>query len=458
MLTVMLDTRRRGRRKGVAVRLGSVLQARKEAGLTLEQVAGGIVSRAAIHLIETGQARPSIQTLALIAERTRKPLGFFLLEGHSLPDVAAGYYELRELEHLTLTREFQKVVELGSGFLEKPWSREAQAMLRFYLGQAYCRVVQPVAALDHLSSARRTFEELGDELMAVEALDWEASAMGLVEDPRAIHRALEALERCRRLKPRPAPTEARILGHIAGMHVCAHSWAQAMRYYEAALEAAGAVKDILQLAKMHHGLGTVYQRMNQAARARHHLDKSLALYSIESDLSAVYRVENDIGELLMREGKLESAEAHLRKALVGSDELGIGRKGRGYIVSNLAELCLKEGKLDQAATYLRQAFDVGESTGEQLVIANAHMVSGDLAEAVGDRELADQHFRTALGIFERLEMPDRLRESHMRFAEVLEARADVASAARQWRAAAEIGRLGAVTRLADTAAEGASTG
>jgi len=74
----MVDTGRKGRRKGVNVRAGSVADARKEAGLTLAEVARGKVSRTAIHLIEKGRARPSMETLEHIAEQTRKPLSFFV--------------------------------------------------------------------------------------------------------------------------------------------------------------------------------------------------------------------------------------------------------------------------------------------------------------------------------------------------------------------------------------------
>src|SRR5258708_25322913 len=74
----MLGTKRRGRRKGVEVREGSVAQARREAGLTLAEVANGELSRSAIHLVEKGLARPSIETLKLIAYQTRKPMSFFL--------------------------------------------------------------------------------------------------------------------------------------------------------------------------------------------------------------------------------------------------------------------------------------------------------------------------------------------------------------------------------------------
>ena len=74
----MVGTKRRGRRKGVVVREGSVAEARREAGLTLAQVAKGKVSRTAIHLIEKGMARPSMETLKHIAHKTGKPISFFL--------------------------------------------------------------------------------------------------------------------------------------------------------------------------------------------------------------------------------------------------------------------------------------------------------------------------------------------------------------------------------------------
>src|SRR5215467_843439 len=370
----MLDRRRRGRRKGVTIRPGSVRQARTEAGLTLAQIAGNELSRAAIHLIETDRVRPSRETLDLIAERTQKPLEFFVVDSGSLPEPLEGQREIRELERLTATHEFASAVAKGTRLLEQTWSRETHAMIEFYVGQCYCRLLQPVPALDLLASARATFEQMGDHWTAVEAMDWESSAMALAEDPRAIPTAVDALQRCRRLRPALPSTEARILGHLAGMHVTAHSWSQALHYYEAAVEAAGSVKDLTQLARVHHGLATVYQRMGQPARASHHFDKALALYAIESELSAVYRVENDIGELLLRLGNLDSAEAHLRRALMGTDELGVDPKCRGYVLGNLAEVFLKKRDLATADDYANKALDAGRADGEEIVIANAELV------------------------------------------------------------------------------------
>src|SRR6266704_4686866 len=87
-----------GRRRGVEIRPGSVKEARQQAGLSLGQIAREDISRTAIYFVETGKAKPSIETLQLIADRTGHPLDFFLVGedgGHLLPAV-----KLAELERL----------------------------------------------------------------------------------------------------------------------------------------------------------------------------------------------------------------------------------------------------------------------------------------------------------------------------------------------------------------------
>src|SRR5713226_5892842 len=152
----MLGTRYRGRRKGVAVREGSVGEARREAKLTLAQVAGGMVTRTAIHLIEKGRTRPSMETLQQIARQTRKPIEFFLAPDS--PAFTERQLQLRELERLTAVRELHRVVEMGNSLLEQRWSAEDAAVIHFSIGQAHCRLVRPAEALPHLKVAREEFE------------------------------------------------------------------------------------------------------------------------------------------------------------------------------------------------------------------------------------------------------------------------------------------------------------
>lgn len=437
----MLGSKYRGRRHGVEVREGAVRHARKQAGLSLAQVAAGQLSRTAILYIENGKTKPSMETLRLISKQTRFPINYFLLH----PEGGARFGELPEqlveLERLTAARDFTAVVELARATLKGKLSADDAALARFYLGQACCRLVQPEEALRSLTPARGRFEATGDEAMAVEALDWEAAARGLLEDPQALRLAESALQRCRGLNPKPAQTEARILGHIANLHVVSHSWAQAARYYQSAADAAGAIKDLLLEAKMHHGLGAVYIRMAQPQQARDHYNKALALYAVESDPSSRYRVENDLGYLLLQEGHLDSAEAHLVTALDGSVQHDIDRRGRGFILCNLGHVNLMRGEAVVARDYLEEALDCGEATGEGLVRAEARQLLGKLAEIEGEPRVADEHYGIAIGILEQLGMPDRLRDLHMDYASALDARDDTAASVQHWRRAAELGRL-----------------
>lgn len=437
----MLGTKYRGRRKGIPIRAGSVLQARSEAGLTLAQVADGKITRTAIHLIEKGRTQPSLESLQLIARQTRKPIEFFLVASAAPAELTEQRRELAELDMLTATRDFQAVVDRGLALLGKPWSAQDAAVVRFYVGQALCRLVRPSEALDHIRSARTEFEQFGDEPMAVEAMDWESCAMGLMDDPEALPLANAALERSRKLDPKSPQTESRILGHIAGLYVVSQSWVLAIRYYEAAVEAARGVKDLLQLAKMHHGLAAAYQRMQLPAKARQQYDKALSLYSLESDMSATYRVENDLGDLLLQQGQLDSAEQHLQKALAGSNELNIDRRGRGHILLGLGEVELRRGHLSEAARYLQQALETGAATGEKIVLAEANVLLGQVDERHGEPTSADHRFETAIAILESLGMPDRLRDAHMDYAELLKSRQDIYAAAVHWKLAAEIGKL-----------------
>src|SRR5258708_12344059 len=114
----MLGTKYRGRRRGIAVREGSVEQARREAKLTLAQVAGGTLTRTAIHLIEKGRTRPSMETLQQIARLTRKPIEFFLTPD-SPSALTERQSELRELERLTAVQELDSPLHLATSLLPK---------------------------------------------------------------------------------------------------------------------------------------------------------------------------------------------------------------------------------------------------------------------------------------------------------------------------------------------------
>jgi transcriptional regulator with XRE-family HTH domain len=65
-----------------------VREARREAGLSLAQVARDDISRTFLHFVEHGRSRPSKEVLALIAKRTGRPISYFVVPPAEQPQYA----------------------------------------------------------------------------------------------------------------------------------------------------------------------------------------------------------------------------------------------------------------------------------------------------------------------------------------------------------------------------------
>src|SRR5438046_2382383 len=115
-----VELQQSGGRTGIDVRPGSVKQARVEAGMSLADVARDDLTRSAIHRIESGRVRPSTRTLNLIAERTGRPVSFFLPPDAGRDGAAAGRRELElvRLRRLCLTEDFEAAVTAAEDLLD----------------------------------------------------------------------------------------------------------------------------------------------------------------------------------------------------------------------------------------------------------------------------------------------------------------------------------------------------
>jgi len=100
--------------------------------------------------------------------------------------------------------------------------------------------------------------------------------------------------------------------------------------------------------------------------------------------------------------------------------------------------------LQKARSYLAKGLVAGQAKREPSVQAEVHMLVGQAEEWCGHATNADEQFETAIRILEQLSTPELLRDAHMAYAELLEARQDIPAAARHWKLAAEICKLGAV--------------
>jgi tetratricopeptide (TPR) repeat protein len=408
-----------------------VRQARLEAGLSLRDVAGQQVTKAAIHLIETGQSRPSIRTLRLIAGRTKKPLSYFLAEETTA--------EPTDLEQLALTNDAGRLQEAARRALEAASTSRERAFAHAFLGRAELQLSQPDAALENFRMARTLFEELRDPWMAVECMDWEAGALRSLERADALAVAQEALRRCQQLKPRPMATEVRILGHIGAIHVFRHEWTQAIEWYQRAVEAAGSVRDLNRVARMYQDLSLAYQEIGDLNQAAAYSHKAVALYEMERNRQAVAFAENDLALVFIKQGQLDAADRHLRGSLAIFDELGLKRL-RSHVLLTFSDLETARGAYVEAETYAQSAADLANEVSEPITAALAHQVLGKLATRRADHDRADREFSIALSSLSQLGAGERLLECHASYADVLERRGNHEAAIRHLKAAIALAR------------------
>jgi len=423
----------RRRPRGIAVRPEAVRQARLELGLSLTELAGGQVTRAAIHLVETGKMRPSMRTLQLIAKRTGRPIAYFLAGEEGSEELRAARDELLSLVD---ANELQAAVDLATDLLRERLEPGIEADVRLAFGRALFRLLDGEAALAHLARARWLFDRIGDAWMAAHAMAQEGFAMFLVEDTRALQRSLEALDRCDRLEPPDPALRATVLGLLGNICMRAHDWRNAARFFAMGLEASEAVVDLRQAARLHDGLSAAQQEIGDFGAALRSAERASALYAVDSSPLSRMRSENNLGYVLLRQGELDAAGVHLHRALELCDEHNVERIGRTRVLSSLGELYLAREEPGRAMDYLRKSVEVALRTSDREAEATARHLMARASLLLGDEESAHEFFAATVELLQHLRLPERLRECSAEYADLLHRQGRLEESIGYWRIAA----------------------
>jgi tetratricopeptide (TPR) repeat protein len=445
---------KRRRLPGVALRPGAVKQARQDAGLSLAQVGRGHVTAPAIYLIETGRTRPSLPTLEHIAQRTGKPVEFFLADPAGTTDESQA--RLTELEAMVAEGRFEQAVNLGGSLLELGTSAFRLGRIRYFLATAYLQLGQSERGATLLREARGHFEAINDGVMLAECLGAEAVLAAASRQRDAVELAERALQVCRSLSPVPLPVEARLLGILATAHVANRDWDRAVEQYEAAIQASGSLFDLKRLAHVYSELGTAYHDLGQIDTASRYATRSVALLEILRDRVSLARAENNLALIMIARGDAAGARKHLDRSIDLSDDSGdsIGHSG---VLLSLCELCLQENKIEQASEFAEQALVLAGRLNESTNVAEAHLWLGRIADRRGDPETTDREFEIAIRSLEQLGLRDRLFQFHGSYAEILERRGDLAEAYMHMKRALKASRPGLLREEQDEEQEQVTT-
>lgn len=411
-----------------------------EAGLSLAGLAAGRVTRAAIHLVETGRSRPSMPVLEMIAERTGKPVAWFLEpaargQARDLDREA----RIAELEALCESERYEEALAHADALRQVLRTEDEEARVLHFLGRALLLTDRAEDAVEPLRRALALFEALDDEFMAVETLDWLSSAMFELDDASARSLQEDAIRRCRALDPVPLRTEFRILTNLARMQVARHEWRLAVQVYEEALERGREIQDARRMAAVHLGVASAYRNLGDLGRAVTYTQRGAALQALQLDRALVSAAEEQLGRLLMRQEDLEGAEQHLRQAVDSAQQLGLGRRLRQAELA-LAGLHLRRGDPDAARQIAGPALEGARREGEPEIEAEAHSVLARAEALSGDAEAADRHFQAAIATLQGTALLEALVEAHRDYALALKERGETAAALDQLEKAMALSR------------------
>jgi tetratricopeptide (TPR) repeat protein/DNA-binding XRE family transcriptional regulator len=424
---------RRGRRRGVEIKPGTVKQARADAGLSLAQVAGGEISRTAIYFVETGKAKPSMETLKLIAERTGRPLDYFLSRPSTTE--ARSSASTMELERLVVTGDPEGALAAGEALLSTERDLEVVARIKFQMATAHLRLAQWVPARRLASTARAYFEQSGDMLMTSECLGSEASAAYMMQDPGALALAEGALATCRSLNPVPSITESRLLGVLGGVHSANHRWEAAIKALEQSIAAGDVVKDLRQLSILYSNLSFAYQELGNVNQATHYAERAMTLHETLHDRISLARTENNLGIMLMRGGELARSRSHFERSLRFFEETRADAD-KAPVLLSFCELELAESNVDEAARFANEALELAKQNSAVATMADAHAWLGQIAAVRGDHGTADAEFAAAFDVLREPGVsPELMSRTYARYADILEARGDVVGAVQQLKRA-----------------------
>jgi tetratricopeptide (TPR) repeat protein/DNA-binding XRE family transcriptional regulator len=424
----------RGRRRGVEIKPGTVKQARSDAGLSLAQVAGSEISRTAIYFVETGKAKPSMETLKLIAERTGRPLDYFLSRPSTTE--ARSSASTAELERLVVTGDPLGALAAGEALLSAERDPEIVARIKFQMASAHLRLAQWVPARRLASTARTYFEQSGDMLMTAECLGSEASAAYMMQDPGALALAEGALETCRSLHPVPSMTESRLLVVLGGVHTANHRWEAAIKAFEQSIAAGDVVQDLRRLSILYSNLSFAYQELGNINQASNYAQRAITIHETLNDKISLARTENNLGIMLLRGGEVARSRSHFERALKLFEDARADDASKSALLLSFCELEFAESDIEEADRFANEALKSASQNSAVASIADAHTWLGRIADARGDDSTADAEFAAALDVLRQPGIsPDLISRTYARYADILEARGDVVGAVQQLKRA-----------------------
>jgi tetratricopeptide (TPR) repeat protein len=398
-----------------------IRELRESRGLTQAQLAGREFTKGFISLLERDRAKPSLDSLAVLARRLGTSVDALLagegnpadMAAHALLMLARRAAEREDLDEADQYLQMAEVLARRHGLAEA--DREIRVL----------RATHAVGRRDYdaawaaLEDARPVMEQAGDHWRLGRVL----SLMGLVQLRRrqfAQSRQLleQALVTLRAARAGRDPARVDALISLGSVLVYLGRLEEARRRYEEAASSYVASRDLRLRGKALWGLGVVLRNMRQYDQARRYLLDARDAFEAAEDLENLMRVTQNLGRAFLEDGQPREALRHLEHALRVADRLN-RPTDRASILTELARAWHAVGETAQALDVAGRALEAAQRAGDPVEVAEAKVVQSRVLLAARQVQPAVAALREAVAGFAARDMRQRMRELAREFGPLL---------------------------------------
>lgn len=383
-----------------------IRERRKELGLTQQQLGGKDLTKGFISLVEKDRARPSVETLVLLAERLQRPVSYFLDQGNPMSLKAAqaalsvAWVAVKQGDYTRAAESFQEALTLARGHHDQGIEAESHIGLGFAL-----------ASLRQLDLARQNVERgsrLAESIKADQLLVQASNVLGLIEYyARNFRGAREHfLDGFRRFQDTDHPDKGLggiLLYNLGNTYAELGEHAEAARWYQKAMTLLEPTEDLHRLGLVYLQLGVTHRERGEYDSALSHLTRAEHLFGVLQDTRLLGWAHTSMGITFLAQGEVDKAIAHLEESLRIEERIG-DDAGRGRSLTELGRALTArrafpkaEKALEEADRLARKFKDVTEAA--RILLARAH-----LQAAMGQVSGAVRFYKQAIASFESLGM------------------------------------------------------
>lgn len=375
-----------------------VRAARKELGLSQAQLAGDELTKGFISQLESGQVRPSVRSLQLIASRLGKPLDYFIGDESLSGGKRLAFHRLAA-ETAAEQRDWERVrghVKLGVAEAATPVER---ARFLHLLAQAETAAGARERAFELVDEAIRMVDTAADPQLAASLLYQRGSSYGeagqTVAATEALETARDVIEKYEVLDPR---LRSRVMVALGTAYRRLNRSTKAITSYESALATASRGSELVVAARGYMGIAATHYDAGELDSAIANYRRALELFQRVNDIDFELNALQSIAIVQFENGETANAKVSAERTMQRAISVGNARWA-GVAEVILARVALRDGHAQDALRMAKHAEMILGEEGDRIQQADALGATGAAYEALGLVAEADAAYQASLDLY-----------------------------------------------------------